>query len=123
MEREIPVTEEKPLKSKKGLYRIIDEFFQFWFRFVFPRRSELEMWRIDDVLKDIRLEMPQYLSTVYEKIAVETIQKYGKPLSYTSIGRWWDKNEEIDIVGVNRDLNAILFVFMENKRKIVKMCY
>jgi AAA+ ATPase superfamily predicted ATPase len=109
VEREIPVTEEKPLKSKKGLYRIIDEFFQFWFRFVFPRRSELEMWRIDDVLKDIRLEMPQYLSTVYEKIAVETIQKYGKPLSYTSIGRWWDKNEEIDIVGVNRDLNAILF--------------
>lgn len=63
VEREIPVTEEKPLKSKKGLYRIIDEFFQFWFRFVFPRRSELEMWRIDDVLKDIRLEMPQYLST------------------------------------------------------------
>ena len=34
VEREIPITEEKPLKSKKGLYRITDEFFQFWFKFI-----------------------------------------------------------------------------------------
>jgi len=37
IEREIPVTEEKPYKSKKGLYRIKDEFINFWFRYVFPR--------------------------------------------------------------------------------------
>jgi len=43
IEREIPVTEEKPYKSKKGLYRIKDEFINFWFRYVFPRRSLLEM--------------------------------------------------------------------------------
>ena len=36
VERELPITEEKTLKSKKGLYRIQDEFFRFWFRFVFP---------------------------------------------------------------------------------------
>ncbi|MBI5185179.1 MAG: ATP-binding protein [Nitrospinae bacterium] len=29
VEREVPVTEEKPLKSKKGLYRIKDRFFLF----------------------------------------------------------------------------------------------
>ena len=28
VERELPVTEAKPLKSRKGLYRIIDEFFR-----------------------------------------------------------------------------------------------
>lgn len=47
IEREVPVTEDIPLKSKRGLYKIKDEFFQFWFRFVFPRRAELEMDRVD----------------------------------------------------------------------------
>jgi AAA+ ATPase superfamily predicted ATPase len=27
VEREVPVTEDKPVKSKKGVYRIKDEFF------------------------------------------------------------------------------------------------
>lgn len=119
VEREIPVTEERPLKSKKGLYRIIDEFFQFWFRFVFPRRAELEMGRIDGVLKNIRSEMPPYLSSVYEKIAIESIKRHGKPFSFASVGRWWEKNEEIDIVGINKDLNTILFGEVKWSEKIV----
>ena len=28
---------------------------------------------------------------------------------FTKIGRWWDKDEEIDIIGINPDLNSILF--------------
>ena len=107
--REVPVTEEKPLKSKKGLYRIADEFFRFWFRFVFPWRSEIEMAKVENVLNKIKEEMPQYLSLGYEKIAVETVWRHmDRFFRFTSIGRWWDKNEEIDIVGINRDLNSIL---------------
>lgn len=110
VERELPVTEEKPLKSKKGLYRITDEFFQFWFRFVFPRRGEIEMGRIDDVLSDIKREMPQHLSSVYEKVAVELLRKnMDRFFPFTAVGRWWERNEEIDIVGINPDLNSILF--------------
>jgi AAA+ ATPase superfamily predicted ATPase len=108
--REIPVTEERTLKSKKGLYRIADEFFQFWFRFIFPKRGELEMDRIENVLDYIKKGMPQYLSSIYEKVAVETVwKKMDKFFPFTSVGRWWDKNEEIDIVGINKDLNSILF--------------
>lgn len=108
--REVPVTDDKPLKSKKGLYRIVDEFFQFWFRFVFPRRAEIEMDRVKNVLDQIEKEIPQYLSTVYEKVAIETVWKnMDKFFPFTSIGRWWDKYVEIDIVGINPDLNSILF--------------
>jgi len=110
VERELPVTEEKPLKSKKGLYRITDKFFQFWFRFVFPRRSDIELGRSDELFLSIKKELPQYLGSVYEKVAIDILQnnteRYFIP---DAIGRWWDKNEEIDIVGINKSSGSILF--------------
>ena len=108
--RDVSVTEEKPLKSKRGLYRITDEFFQFWFRFVFPNRAEIELDKTENVLNRIKMDLPQYVSSIYEKVAVETVWKHmDRFFPFTSVGRWWDKNEEIDIVGINRDLNSILF--------------
>ncbi len=42
LEREVPVTEDNPEKSKKGLYKIKDNYLRFWFAFVYPNRSFLE---------------------------------------------------------------------------------
>jgi len=110
VEREISVTEEKPLKSKKGLYKISDEFCQFWFKNIFPRKGELEMDMEDAVLKDINDTLPQYLSLIYEKIAGELLLRYSdKFFPFSKIGRWWEKNEEIDIVCLNPSLDHILF--------------
>jgi AAA+ ATPase superfamily predicted ATPase len=54
--------------------------------------------------------MPQHLSSAYEKVAIEVLWRHMDRLfPFASIGRWWDKNEEIDIVGINKDLNSILF--------------
>jgi hypothetical protein len=109
VEREVPVTEEKPLKSKKGLYRINDEFFQFWFKFIFPRRSELEMGRIDEVLTAIHRDLPQHLAYSYEKVAIDTLRKNMDHIPpFTSIGKWWDRNEEIDVVAINGEFDSIL---------------
>lgn len=110
LEREISVTEEKPLKSKKGLYAITDEFCQFWFKNIFPRKGELEMDMEDAVLNDIKASLPQYLSFIYEKIAKELLIQYSEHFfPFTKIGKWWEKNEEIDVVGLNPTLNKILF--------------
>ena len=58
VERELPVTEEKALKSKMGLYRIQDEFFQFWFKYVFPRRGELEMGKVEEAVRSVEEGFP-----------------------------------------------------------------
>lgn len=109
VEREVPVTEDKPHKSKKGLYKIKDEFFQFWFRFIFPSRGELEMDRGDSVIKRIKLGMSDYISFVYEKVALEIIRNDADSfVPFERLGKWWDKNEEIDIVGISREDNALL---------------
>jgi AAA+ ATPase superfamily predicted ATPase len=110
VERELPITEEKALKSKKGLYRIQDEFFRFWFRFVFPRRGELEMGRVEEVIRSIKEDFPQYLGLLYEKITVECLWNHMDSFfPFERIGRWWERNEEIDVVGVNKQQNSILF--------------
>ena len=43
VEREVPFNEDAPEKSKNGLYRVSDEFMTFWFRYVQPFASDLEM--------------------------------------------------------------------------------
>lgn len=104
------MTVAKPLKGKKGLYRISGEFFQFWFKFVFTGHGELEMGRTDIVLDRIRQKFNQHLFLVFEKIAIEVIWNHiDKFFPFTNVGRWWDKNEEIDIGAVNPRLNSILF--------------
>ena len=110
VERELPVTEEKALKSKKGLYRIQDEFFQFWFKFVFPRRGELEMGKVKEVMKSIEEGLAQHLSGVYEKAAVETLwQNMDAFFPFSAVGRWWDRNSEVDLLAVNKQLDSVLF--------------
>ena len=42
LEREVPVTEDNPEKSKKGLYKIKDNYLRFWFAFVYPNLSFIE---------------------------------------------------------------------------------
>lgn len=110
VEREVPVTEATPLKSKKGLYRISDEFCRFWFRFVLPHRSELEMGRLEPVTRTIIAQFPQYLGDAYEKVAREALlARMDSFFPFTAIGRWWDRAEEIDVVAVNQEMDAILF--------------
>ena len=36
IERAVPATEMQAHKSKRGIYRLLDNYFRFWFRFVYP---------------------------------------------------------------------------------------
>ena len=120
VERELPATEETPLKSKKGLYRIADEFFNFWFKFVFPKRADLEMGRTDEVTAAVTRELPRHLSGIYEKVAVETLW-YNRErfFPFSAVGRWWNRTAEIDIIAVNRELDCILFGEVKWSEKVV----
>jgi hypothetical protein len=111
--KEIPVTENNPGKSRKGIYDIEDNFFSFWFRFIFKNKRYLEENRINEVVSQIKNNMQEILSKNYEIIANQILEthlmskKHG--LKFDFIGRWWDKDAEIDIVGVNSETNEIIF--------------
>lgn len=111
--KETPVTEHMPQKSRKGIYQIDDNFFNFWFRFVFRNKSLLEENRINDVMSQIKEAVPVMLSKNYEKVSSEillnAVLNKDVPLEFEKYGRWWDKNEEIDLIALNSKTNEILF--------------
>lgn len=114
IKRDIPITEENPEKSKKGLYFINDNFIEFWFKFVYPYRSYIELDEIDFVMDKIKRSfIVNHVSFVYEEICRENILNMvinGEiEIEIQKIGRWWDSKEEIDIVGLNFENNDILF--------------
>jgi len=111
--KEIPITEKIPEKTRKGIYIIEDNFFNFWFRLIFRHRYLLEEGKINKVADKLKELLPRVLSVTYEKIAgeilFENIAKGKISAEFENYGRWWDKNNEIDLVAVNKLDNEILF--------------
>ncbi len=114
LEREVPVTEENPEKSKKGLYKIKDNFILFWFKFIFPNLNYIESGHSELAMKKIKLNMVDgHIAYVYEDICTEKMWEMNSNdvwnFHFDKIGRWWDKNTEIDIVAMDTSENNIIF--------------
>ena len=108
--KEVPVTEKNPLKSRKGIYKLQDQFFKFWFKYILPNKGNIEEGRVDLVLKKIKDDFNLIVSENYENAAKEVINNHkSRFFPINKIGRWWDRNEEIDIVALNEEENKILF--------------
>lgn len=126
LEREVPITENNPEKSKKGLYYIKDNFIEFWFKFIYPFRSYIEIDDTEHVMnKIINNFIDNHVSFVYEKICMEEMWNMNKnnllPLKFLKLGRWWSNSEEIDIVGYNEESKDIIFgecKYLESKMDV-----
>jgi len=92
-----------------GSYRMKDNFFAFWFRFISRYFSELETWEIEGAWSDFKCEFDSHLGFTFEKIAMDfLIEK--KPFRVHRIGRWWHRDKEIDLVALNEETKEIIFV-------------
>lgn len=91
------------LAQGRILYMIKDEFFRFWFYFIYPRQDLIESGRGDLILDVINREKNRYLSFTFEKILKELIlYSSGKKIFgikvplIEKIGGFWWKDLEID---------------------------
>ena len=106
LEREVPITEENPEKSKKGLYKIKDNYLRFWFAFVYPNMSFIESGHSRIVMNKIRNSLVKnHIAFVYEDVCKERMWDLNGegawPFNFTKIGRYWDSKDEIDIVALD----------------------
>jgi AAA+ ATPase superfamily predicted ATPase len=111
--RDIPVTEKHPHKSRRGLYKIEDDYFRFWFEFVFPNRSSIEKGEIDSVIAKIERSLNRFVGQAFEDVCRqmlwELLRQKRAPFAFTKVGKWWRREDEIDVVALNDETKEILF--------------
>ncbi|HOT94505.1 MAG TPA: ATP-binding protein [Methanoregulaceae archaeon] len=99
IERELPVL----VNTRKGVYRIKDRLFNFWYNFVFPKRQSIELNQVSIPAEDYDHYFgPQFEVFVRSEVIPKLFPEY-------TIGRWWYGEEEIDIVGYDDRSGTILF--------------
>lgn len=125
VEREFSVAGKAKEKANfsRGIYRLTDNFFRFWYTFGFVNFSQLEDGDVDGVFQYvIEPELHEYASFSFEDICREFVKEQQKrnalPFRYAQMGRWMgkttvrDKNTEsglrvaeteIDLLGIGRD--------------------
>lgn len=117
LERELPWGADET-NTKKSLYRIADPFMAFYFRFVVPNRSFIELGRLMPVEQEIDRHFHEYVSVWWEKLCRDAVT--GNSIGgrvYGTAHRWWGSvlNEqnrpeqiEIDVVAESLDKRFLL---------------
>ena len=108
LEREEPMTRRG---SRKALWKLTDNLFRFWYRFVRPRQALVERGLGDAVAPNIVAALPEYMGPVFEGICRDWLWRQlasgGINFDITDIGRWWGNDPsareeaEIDVVALN----------------------
>ncbi len=125
VEKIYPVTEKG---GKKTIYRIRDQFFNFWFTFVHQNKSYLESEDLSYVMDVIKTDFNSFVGLNFERVCREalTVLNNQRESPFTKIGKWWGhyreggerKEVEIDLVALREDTKDILFSECKWKERI-----
>ena len=112
------ITKKQPLfersSTKNVRYTIEDNFFTFWFRFIYKYNYMLEIENFESLKTIISRDYDTFsglmLERYFKRVLIEKHQ-------FTRIGNWWDRKgeNEIDLIAENELDNTA--VFFEIKRK------
>lgn len=102
IEKEFPVTQTK--ESRNALYKLTDNYYDFWFEFIYPNKSMLEEGKIEKVLENEKENLKRHFSFVFEDICREYLRS-----EWDEIGRWWKSGREIDVVGMDKKDKRIIY--------------
>ena len=121
LEKDTPFGE-SPKSSKKSLYRIADPFLSFYYHFVVPNRSFIELDRMEPVHSKLQISLSSHIAYWWEHICRDAVcGNVIDGICYGEARRWWGKlpvkgNEgkvelrdvELDIVAESIDHSTIL---------------
>lgn len=105
IERRIPATSGP--RSRQSRYHISDPYLRFYHRFLANRQSQLAMNVSDPALAEIQRHLIDFIGThTWEEIGREWVLKAGAqgtlPFLPNHVGSYWDKQAQVDIVGINQ---------------------
>ena len=119
IEKITPVTE--PKRSKKTIYKIKDNFINFWFKFIYPNRSYIEESNYRKFKEILDMNFEKHVSFAFEEICRDFLKRQNAKnilsMHFTKIGTWYGfyrdagqrKELEIDIVALDEKGFGIIF--------------
>lgn len=92
--------------AKKGIYRIRDNYVNFWFHFIYPHQSDLYMMGAEEFYDTyIAPGLDAYLGRYFAEVCMEYMGLLGLvgklPLKVKKMGTWLGKEGNIDIIAQN----------------------
>ena len=114
----------KPIFAKEGSrtqkYEISDNFFNFWFRFIYKNKSAIEIGNYDYVRNIVERDFSVYAGRFLEKYFIDALKLSGR---YSTIGTYWERNNlnEIDIVAVNEIEKVMVIAEVKINHKKIDM--
>lgn len=116
------ITKHRPINAKPNTrnqkYKIIDNFLNFWFHFIYHYRTAIELENFNFIKTMIKQNYTTYAGRILEYFFKQLLAETGK---FNTIGSYWEKNNnnEIDIVAINDLEKTILIAETKlNKSKI-----
>ena len=129
IEKSIPCTE--PETSKKGIYEITDNYFRFWYRFLFTNENHYSMLGLERSTQEIMESINDYMGPVFEKICQQYLIRSARdnklPFVPYKIGKWWGNNpllkaqDDIDILAYDKSGKKALFCECKFRNKPMAM--
>jgi hypothetical protein len=104
--------------TKNAVYTIHDNFFSFWFRFIFKYGHMLEIGAYEQMRTIIHRDYQTFSGKMLERYFYDKAAESGK---YTILGRWWDRKgeNEIDLIAANEiEKTAEIYEIKRQRRNI-----
>lgn len=102
--------------SKNAVYAIRDNFFTFWFRFIFKYAHIIEIGAYEQLRTLIKRDFATFSGRALEKYFKDKLKESKR---YTLIGRWWDRKGEyeIDMIAANELEKTVEIYEIKRNRK------
>ncbi|WP_319757081.1 ATP-binding protein [uncultured Sphaerochaeta sp.] len=117
--------------SKKSIYQISDNFFLFWYHFIFSNKSYYELLGDEEAAQEIVEHLSHYMGSVFENICMQYLTILAKqrklPFVPHTMGRWWGgnpntkKEDDIDILAFDAHKRSAILCECKYRNKLFGM--
>lgn len=96
--------------TRNSFYRISDNFFNFWFKYIFKFKYQNPLLSDEMIVDEIIKDLPSNVGLIFEQVCKQYIyiaaRKNLLPFIPNGIGKWWGNNpstkkqDDVDIMGI-----------------------
>ena len=129
IEKCVPCTESET--SKKGIYEITDNYYKFWYRYIFTNHNYYSMLGVELSCDEIMESINDYMGPVFEKICEQYLVRAARakklPFIPYKMGKWWGNNplikaqDDVDIIAFDKSGKKALFCECKFRNKPMPM--